>query len=128
MKSSIDWNEKGIAKSILEAEKEVRLTGNDVGWAKIETFIPRDDNHHHWMSFSALLTVIYNRDHEKQRFSIFRVVIYDFIAPKDSITDPYTQYKIGHIGGGGRLGPYLFVLIGQFQPVADYAENFRYLL
>ena len=104
MKSSIDWNEKGNAKSILEAEKEVRQTGNDVGWAKIETFIPRDDNHHHWMSFSALLTVIYNRDNEKQRFSIFRVVIIVFITDRFSLIVPYIQLQKAQIGGGGRLG------------------------
>ena len=74
MKSSIKWNKLGEAKSILEAEKEVRLTGKDIGWEKIQTFIPRDNNHHHWMSFSALLTVIYNRDNEPKRFSIFRLV------------------------------------------------------
>ena len=75
MKTSIQWNELGTAKSILEAEKEVRDTGRDIGWQKIESFIPRDDNHHHWMSFSALLTVIYNRDNDLKRFSIFRMVI-----------------------------------------------------
>ena len=75
MKMSIQWNELGVAESILQAEKEVRDTGKDIGWLKIKGFIPRDDNHHHWMSFAALLTVIYNRDNVEQRFSIFRMVI-----------------------------------------------------
>lgn len=88
MKTSIRWNELGSAKSILEAEKEVRQTGNDIGWEKIKSFIPRDDNHHHWMSFSALLTIIYNRDHEPQRFSIFRMVANDVCAIKKRLKVP----------------------------------------
>ena len=94
---SIRWNELGCAKSILEAEKEVRQTGNDVGWDKIHSFIPRDDNHHHWMSFSALLTVIYNRDHEPQRFSIFRMVTRIFamknFGSKSTINIVYSSSK-----------------------------------
>ena len=74
MKLSISWNCEGKATSILEAEKEVRSSGKDIGWENIKKFIPRDDNHHHWMSFAALLTVIYNRDNEPKRFSIFRLV------------------------------------------------------
>ena len=43
MKTSIQWNELGSAKSILEAEKEVGDTGRDIGWQQIESFISRDD-------------------------------------------------------------------------------------
>ena len=64
MKLSISWNCEGKATSILEAEKEVRSSGKDIGWDNIKKFIPKDDNHHHWMSFAALLTVIYNRDND----------------------------------------------------------------
>ena len=111
MKFSIRWNELGCANSILEAEKEVRQTGNDVGWEKIHSFIPRDDNHHHWMSFSALLTVIYNRDHEPQRFSIFRIVTSDILHQTDRTKVPYFSLfqRVNKFGGGGRLGNKLFL-------------------
>ena len=74
LKETADWNERSSATSLLEAEKEIRLTGADIGWDKTFDLMPRDDNHHHWMSFASYLTAIYNRDNSPKRFSIFRMV------------------------------------------------------
>ena len=74
MKNSISWNTRSAATSLLEAEKELRINGNDIGWDRTYDLMPKDDNHHHWMSFASYLTAVYNRDNTPKRFSIFRMV------------------------------------------------------
>ena len=74
MKTSISWNARSAASSLLAAEKELRNNGNDIGWDRTYDLMPKDDNHHHWMSFASYLTAVYNRDNTPKRFSIFRMV------------------------------------------------------
>ena len=77
LKTSANWNNRSSATSLLEAEKEIRQNGADIGWERTFDLMPRDDNHHWWMSFASYLTAVYNRDHTPKRFSIFRMVMKD---------------------------------------------------
>ena len=74
MKESFNWNEKGIATNIQQAIEETRK-GLDLGWEKTRMLMPRSEDHHHWMHFCHLLTVLYNRDNSPKRFSIIRNAI-----------------------------------------------------
>ena len=74
MKTSIKWNELGTAKNIAEATREA-VAGRDLGWEQTRKLMPNNYDHHHWMNFAHLLTVLYNRDKELKRFSIIRNVI-----------------------------------------------------
>ena len=74
MKTSIKWNGLGKANSIMDAIAETR-NGHDLGWDGTAKLMPRSLDHHHWMHFCHLLTVIYNRDHTPKKFSIIRMVI-----------------------------------------------------
>ena len=74
LKTSINWNNESTAASLLDAEKEMLNSGKDIGWDRTLDLMPKDDNHHHWMSFASYLTAIYNRENEPKRFSIFRMV------------------------------------------------------
>ena len=78
LKTSITWNELGNASNIAEATCEA-MAGRDLGWEKTRNLMPANYDHHHWMNFAHLLTVLYNRDKEIKRFSIFRNVITDKI-------------------------------------------------
>ena len=74
MKTEIVWNNASNASSLLAAEKDLRENGSDIGWEKTFNLMPKDDNHHHWMSFASYLTGVFNRDNTPKRYSIFRMV------------------------------------------------------
>ena len=74
LKTSIHWNSKGVATNIQQAIEETR-TGHDLGWEKTKSLMPRSDDHHHWMHFCHLLTILHNRDNSPKRFSIIRNAI-----------------------------------------------------
>ena len=74
MKTEIAWNNASNASSLLAAEKDLREDGSDIGWDKTFNLMPKDDNHHHWMSYASYLTGVYNRDNTPKRYSIFRMV------------------------------------------------------
>ena len=74
LKTTSSWNNVSNASSLLEAEKDLRESGADIGWEKTFDLMPKDDNHHHWMSYASYLTGIYNRDNTPKRYSIFRMV------------------------------------------------------
>ena len=111
LKTSVNWNNRSSATSLLEAEKEIRQNGADIGWERTFDLMPRDDNHHWWMSFASYLTAVYNRDHTPKRFSIFRMVMNvdkSIIISLFSLMDYHDFQITSVIGGGGRpvLGPY----------------------
>ena len=81
MKTSITWNGLGKAKSIMEAIAEIR-NGLDLGWDGTAKLMPKSLDHHHWMHFCHLLTVIYNRDHSPKKFSIIRMVVMLIVQTK----------------------------------------------
>ena len=49
--------------------------GLDIGWFNTEALQPAGDNHHEWMSFAHLLTLLYNRDQTPKRYTIIRIII-----------------------------------------------------
>ena len=62
-----------IYSHLKEAIRKAKL-GIDIGRQNTEALIPEDMNHHNWMDFAFLVTMLANRDNEPQIMTMIQVI------------------------------------------------------
>ena len=72
MKQNTNWNQMGKAETVADAIQEIK-SGKDIGWHNTRLMTPSTDDHHAWMEFAYLITLIYNRDAANKRYTILRI-------------------------------------------------------
>ena len=75
MQQNTNWNQMGKAETVADAIQEIK-SGKDIGWHNTWLLQPQSDCHHAWMEFAFLITLIYNRDATKKRYTILRIWLF----------------------------------------------------
>ena len=71
--NDINWtNTADLTNCDYKRALQLAREGQDGGPTATKRFEPTNNNHHKWMKYAHLLTVLYNRNRSVKRFTILR--------------------------------------------------------